>query len=88
MKKLSREESALRRSVEAGEWRSVGRPSSRKVAKYADAARASLRKNRRINIRINEADLEAIQKRALEEGLPYQSLMSSVLHKFATGRLG
>ncbi len=45
-------------------------------------------KKRRVNIRINEADLEAIQERALEEGIPNQSLMSSVLHKYATRRIG
>ena len=50
-------------------------------------AAATFRKDRRVNIRISSKDLEAIQKRALEEGLPYQTLMASVLHKYATGRL-
>ena len=45
------------------------------------------RRDRRINIRISTRDLDAIQKRALEEGLPYQTLIASVLHKYATGRL-
>jgi len=88
MKRLTQSESKLRKSVEGGEWRSIGGKTSRKAAKYVDAARVSLRKKRRVNIRINEADLEAIQVRALEEGIPYQSLMSSVLHKFATRRIG
>ena len=39
------------------------------------------------NIRLSSKDLEAIQKRALAEGLPYQTLISSLLHKYATGRL-
>jgi len=40
-----------------------------------------------VNIRLSSKDLEAIQKRALEEGLPYQTLISSLLHKYAAGRL-
>jgi predicted DNA binding CopG/RHH family protein len=88
MKKPTNSETRLRQSIERGEWRSVASGSSRMARKYVDASRATLRKNRRINIRINEADLEAIQQRALEEGLPYQSLVTSVLHKYATGRLG
>jgi len=47
----------------------------------------SSRKDQRINIRISSKDLEAIQKRALEEGLPYQTLISSLLHKYVSGRL-
>ncbi|HVT05448.1 MAG TPA: CopG family antitoxin [Thermoanaerobaculia bacterium] len=88
MKRLNREELKLRQSVEKGQWQSLGREGSREITKYTAAAKATLRKNRRINIRINEADLEAIQERALEEGIPYQTLMASVLHKYATGRLG
>jgi predicted DNA binding CopG/RHH family protein len=88
MKRLTREESKLRQAVEREEWVSLGRAKSRKVKSYVDAAKATLRKNRRINIRINEADLQAIQERALEEGIPYQSLVSSVLHKYATRRIG
>lgn len=40
-----------------------------------------------MNIRISRKDLEALQKRALEEGIPYQTLMASILHKYAAGRL-
>ena len=54
---------------------------------YARDAAATFRRDRRINIRISTRDLDAIQKRALEEGLPYQTLIASVLHKYATGRL-
>ncbi len=41
----------------------------------------------RVNIRISRKDLEALQKRALAEGIPYQTLMASVLHKYVSGRL-
>lgn len=50
-------------------------------------AKATFRKDRRLNIRLSSKDPEAIQKRALAEGLPYQALISSVLHKYALGRL-
>jgi predicted DNA binding CopG/RHH family protein len=51
-------------------------------------AKATFRKDRRLNIRLSSSkDLEAIQKRALVEGLPYQTLISSLLHKYASGRL-
>jgi predicted DNA binding CopG/RHH family protein len=50
-------------------------------------AKATFRKDRRLNIRLSSKDLEAIQKRALAEGLPYQTLISSLLHKYASGRL-
>lgn len=49
--------------------------------------RPTFRKDRRLNIRLSSKDLEAIQKRALAEGLPYQTLISSLLHKYAAGRL-
>lgn len=51
------------------------------------AARATAIKDRRVNIRLSSGDLQYIQAKALEEGLPYQTLISSVLHKYVTGRL-
>jgi predicted DNA binding CopG/RHH family protein len=54
---------------------------------YQTIARATLRKNRKINIRISENDLTAIQRRAAREGIPYQTLIGSVLHKYANGFL-
>jgi predicted DNA binding CopG/RHH family protein len=55
--------------------------------RYNRYAKATFKKDRRLNIRISTKDLEAIQKRALEEGLPYQTLIASLLHKYASGRL-
>lgn len=86
MAKLDKEERELLKSVEAGEWKSV-REKDREVSRYQEYAKATFRKDRRVNIRISSKDLEALQKRALEEGIPYQTLMSSVLHKFISGRL-
>ena len=59
----------------------------RERTRYSRYAKATFRKDRRLNIRLSSKDLEAIQKRALPEGLPYQTLIPSLLHKYATGRL-
>jgi predicted DNA binding CopG/RHH family protein len=84
--KLDAEEREILASVERGEWRPAkGKSGDR--SRYAGDATATFRKDRRVNIRISSKDLEAIQKRALEEGLPYQTLISSLLHKYASGRL-
>jgi predicted DNA binding CopG/RHH family protein len=55
--------------------------------RYSRYAKATFRKDRRLNTRLSSKDLEAIQERALAEGLPYQTLIASLLHKYATGRL-
>ncbi len=86
MAKLDRKEKELLESFERGEWKSVRRLESER-GRYQTYAESTFKKNRRVNIRISEKDLEAIQKRALEEGIPYQTLISSLLHKYASGRL-
>ena len=83
--KLSQEEKEILQSYENEEWVSVSNPSD--IAKYKAAAKNTFKKDKRVNIRISEMDLELLQERALIEGLPYQTLMSSVLHKYVTGRL-
>ncbi len=84
--KLDPSEKDILDSVEKGGWRSVrGLEQERK--RYSGYAAATFRKDRRVNIRISGRDLEAIQKKALEEGLPYQTLISSLIHKFVSGRL-
>jgi hypothetical protein len=57
------------------------------LARLKAAARATAIKDRRVNIRLSSGDLSDIQARALEEGVPYQTLIASVLHKYVTGRL-
>ena len=84
--KLDADEKELVDSVERGEWKSA-KGGRRERARYSRYAKATFRKDRRLNIRISTKDLEAIQKRALEEGLPYQTLIASVIHKYAAGRL-
>ena len=84
--KLYADEKELLETVERGEWKSAG-GGKRERARYSRYAKATFRKDRRLNIRLSSKDLEAIQKRALAEGLPYQTLISSLLHKYASGRL-
>ena len=83
--KISKEEKELLDSVERGEWKTI--PNfNEETKRYQDYAKATFRKDKRVNIRLSKRDLVNIQKRALKEGLPYQTLMSSVLHKFITGQ--
>ena len=73
-------------SFERGEWKPV-RNQKGEIARLRAAAEATLLKNKRVNIRISSRDLEGLQSRAAEEGVPYQTLMASVLPKFVSGRL-
>ncbi|MBI3319881.1 MAG: antitoxin [Candidatus Omnitrophica bacterium] len=84
MAKFNPEEQELLRSVERGEWRTAGKAA---LKRYVRAARHTLRKDCRVNIRLSQIDLKGIQTKAFEEGLPYQTLISSVLHKYVTGSL-
>jgi len=72
-------------AYEAGKLKSVATKSE--LSKLRAAARATAIKDRRVNIRLSAGDLQDIQVRALEEGVPYQTLIASVLHKYVTGRL-
>ena len=83
--KLTKEEKELVASIERGEWQAT--TNKKQLQKYQDAARKMLKKDARLNIRISSRDLKILQKRAMEEGLPYQTFVSSVLHKFITGRI-
>ena len=83
--KIDADEKELLESVERGEWKSAG--NKRERSRFSRYAKATFKKDRRLNIRLSSKDLEAIQKRALSEGLPYQTLIASLLHKYASGRL-
>ena len=83
---LDKEEIELLDSIESGEWESIDNVKE-EISFHREIARNTLRKDKRVNLRISSKDLEAIKTFAVEEGLPYQTLMSSVLHKFITGRL-
>jgi predicted DNA binding CopG/RHH family protein len=72
-------------AYEDGRLRSVA--TRAELAKFKSAARTTAIKDRRVNIRLSTGDLQDIQAKALAEGLPYQTLIASVLHKYVTGRL-
>jgi predicted DNA binding CopG/RHH family protein len=84
-KKMNQEDQELLDAFEADEFKSDLKEERR--TQLAKLAEETIRKDKRINIRISKHDLEALQRRALEEGLPYQSLVSSVLHKYISGGL-
>ena len=71
---------------ERGEWRSV-RNQKGEIARIRASAAATLLKNKRFNIQILSLDLDGLQARGAEVGVPYQTLMASVLHKFVSGCL-
>ena len=83
--KLDAEEKEILRDFEAGEFESV--LTAQRKKQLAKVAEETFKKDKRINIRISSRDLEAIQRRALEEGIPYQTLVSSILHKYVSGSL-
>jgi predicted DNA binding CopG/RHH family protein len=84
--KLTKEEKEILDSFEKDEWVPVANLTKRKKELVA-YARNTLRKDRRLNIRISERDLLELQKKAVNEGLPYQTYVSSIIHKFINGAL-
>ena len=83
--KLSKQEKELLDSVESGDFEST-LTKARKEELEAVAAN-TFKKDKRINIRISNRDLIAVQSRASEEGIPYQTLVSSIIHKYISGSL-
>lgn len=80
---LDKDEDQVVADYERGAFRPVKNQAiARKEA--MDAARRYMRKDARINIRLSTADLEMLKRRAAEEGLPYQSLIASILHKYVS----
>ena len=80
------EERELAESFERGEWRSV-KNIKREMQKLRDAAKNTLKKDARINIRLSSKDLGDVQVMAAREGIPYQTLVSSIIHKYVSGSL-
>ncbi len=84
--KLDEEEVKILQDFERGELTSINNFKEEK-RQLEESAHNFLQKDRRINIRISSRDLETLQKKAVKEGMPYQTLISSTLHKFVTGKL-
>ena len=83
---LDKEEKELLNSFGKGEWKKIPNHDA-ELKKFTQAARDSLKKDERINIRISGRDLREIKRKAVHEGIPYQTLVSSILHKYINGRL-
>ena len=86
MIKLDKEDQELLESYERGEWQPIANMEA-EIEKHKQYAAATFKKDKRISIRISSRDLNALRKRAMTEGMPYQTLIASVLHKYVDGRL-
>jgi len=84
--KLDAEEREILRSIDAGEWKPVKNLAAEKKRIQA-IAKATLEKTRNINIRLSQRDLLQLKAKAIEEGMPYQTLVASVLHKYTMGTI-
>jgi len=82
---LDKDERELAKSLENEEW--VSDLTKKEKKQYQEHARYSLNKRKRINIRMTERDLKKIQAKAVEEGIPYQSLISMLIHKYNEGKI-
>lgn len=83
--RLTKGEKEILESLDRNEWKSVINKSSRKA--FTEYAQNTLVKDKRINIRMNEKDLKKLKAKAAEEGIPYQTLISSLIHKYVTGKI-
>jgi predicted DNA binding CopG/RHH family protein len=83
--KLDAYETEILEAYESGKIKPV--VNKAELQRLRASARATAIKDRRVNIRLSSGDLQDIQAKALEEGMPYQTLIASILHKYVTGRL-
>lgn len=83
--KLDKKEKQILQDYEKGEFRSI-RNTKKEKKKYQAYARAALNKTKNINIRVSEGDLQKIKSLASEKGIPYQTLVSSLIHQYSSGR--
>ena len=85
-KPIDQEEEDLMESIERDEWQPV-KNIDQEREKAIEAARNTLKKDKRINLRLTQKDYHQIQIKAIEEGIPYQTLISSLVHKYLNGSL-
>jgi predicted DNA binding CopG/RHH family protein len=83
---LDKEEKDLIDSIEKEDWRSIA-DLQKEIERSKEIAKATVVKDQRMNIRIAKKDLDALKVKAMEEGIPYQTLVSSVIHKYLSGSL-
>ena len=84
--RLEKEEREILDAIENGQWEMI-KPKKAELHYYADIAKNTFRKDQRMNIRISKTDLNRIKAKAAEEGIPYQTLVASIIHKYATRNL-
>jgi len=84
--RLDEEEREILNAIERGQWELV-KPKRSEFERFAQIAKSTLRKDQRMNIRISKADLNRIKAKAAEEGIPYQTLVASIIHKYVSGKL-
>ena len=84
--KLTKEEQEIMEGILKGEYSRIANMDEH-IALLKKAAENTIRKNKNINIRINEWDLLAIKQKAIQKGIPYQTLVSSILHQYATEQI-
>ena len=85
-KPIDQEEQDMMESIERDEWQPV-KNFDQERKKAIEAARNTLKKDKRINLRLSQKDYHQIQVKAIEEGIPYQTLISSLVHKYLNGSL-
>jgi predicted DNA binding CopG/RHH family protein len=83
---IDEEERELIDSIENEEWKEIDDIEEYKI-QAKRFAEATIKKDKRMNIRISERDLKNLKIKAMEEGLPYQTLVTMILHKYISGRL-
>ena len=83
---IKKEEQELISSVERGEWKPV-KDMGKEIARHRLIARETMKKDQRINVRLTQNDLVSLKAKALHEGIPYQTLVASIIHKYVTGQL-
>lgn len=84
--RLDQEEREILEAFERGQLRSP--PNAEAEIEHAErAARNTFNKTKRVNLRVTQRDFELAHLKAREEGIPYQTLLSSVIHKYLSGRL-
>ncbi len=84
--KIDNEEKEVLNDYENNEYIEIS-DMEKEIEKHTEYAKATFLKNKRINIRISQRDLEYVQRRALEEGIPYQTLIASLIHRYISGKL-
>lgn len=84
--KLNKEEKEILKSYDNDEWKSVKDLEKRK-SEYQQIAKNTIERKKSINIRLSVKELAELKAKSLEEGLPYQTLVTSIVHKYVTGKL-